>query len=250
MPSGNVDLEIQPGESTPILEITPRAQGQVISLASVTANQTLYAPDGTVAIATTEITDTVNDKIRAYFTPPQTASLDGGVYQWDITLDAPGLTPPHYQTLTYRLVVGASVTSYCTVADMVRLFTYEEVLALSQLNNPDAEVIDQAVVQAAIQQAEAEALSYVGPHIPSGEKPLILTYKIANMARYYLEINAPRDDSRLRYEDALSWCRAVARGQVSLGLQSDGEISQSAGGRARKAGRREHTVFSNGGYPI
>lgn len=112
---------------------------------------------------------------------------------------------------------------YCTVARMVELFSEPEMVALSQLYDPTATVIDPVRVEAAIAYAEDEINSYLGIRysLPLTSVPMVLTSKVADIARYQLDSLHPRDDVRRRYEDAVKWLYLVATGKLDLGLAVD-----------------------------
>jgi phage gp36-like protein len=63
--------------------------------------------------------------------------------------------------------------------------------------------------------------------LPIASVPMVLTNKAADIARYQLEHNDPREDVRKRYEDAIVWLKFVAAGKIGLGLNPIGEEVES-----------------------
>lgn len=120
---------------------------------------------------------------------------------------------------------------YCNQADLIRLFGLSEVESLSQLDYPGNGTIDTVRVQAACEYATQEIDAYLTFRytLPIVSVPMVLTNKAADIARYQLEHNAPREDVRQRYEDAIVWLKLVAAGKVGLGIGSNGtEVESSA----------------------
>lgn len=110
---------------------------------------------------------------------------------------------------------------FAQVADFIAAFGQDEALALTRLDEPEAEEIKAELINRALVLASDEAASFVtaaGYQLPLVVLPGILTQKTLDIARYRLEHINARDDVRKRYEDALTWLMMLAKGTVNLGI--------------------------------
>ena len=109
--------------------------------------------------------------------------------------------------------------AYITEADLVALFSLDEIRVLSNLKEPNATVINSARVAAAIAWATEIIDSYASVFYltPLAIVPAILKGYAADLARYQMDLNRPREDVRQRYEDAIAWLKLLSTGKVSLG---------------------------------
>lgn len=122
-----------------------------------------------------------------------------------------------------------------SVEALVAMFTEPEIRQLSNLGNRSAVSIDEERVKTAINTAEAELNSYIPSDllsriIAAPIVPEVLRRKTGDVTRYHLDIANPREDVRLRYEDAIAWAGrlATARGFIHLGLADEEVISPQA----------------------
>ena len=115
---------------------------------------------------------------------------------------------------------------YANVADMVARFGDLEVIQISDRNLDG--LIDDDVVNVALRDASAEIDAYLGrfKH-PFDEVPPILTRLCCDIARYRLAATSGTlitDEIRNRYKiDVLDLLKALAKGEVQLGSDSQGE---------------------------
>lgn len=116
--------------------------------------------------------------------------------------------------------------AYITEQDLIDLFGEEEIIDLSNLDNPNATTVNSVRVTAAIAQSEDILHTYASAYYSIPLVPIDSTVPIAppsvrgillDHARYHLDINRPREDVRVRYEDGLEWLLLLAKGKVSLG---------------------------------
>lgn len=115
---------------------------------------------------------------------------------------------------------------YANVADMVARFGDLEVIQISD-RNADG-MIDDDVVLVALADATAEIDAYLGRfRQPFTETPPILKRLCCDIARYRLTATSGvqiTDEIRNRYKiDVLDLLKALARGDVQLGVDSLGE---------------------------
>jgi len=108
--------------------------------------------------------------------------------------------------------------SYATKQDMIDRFGEEEILAITDIANPPAGVIDDDRLTKALDDADAEINSYIATRITTPVTPVSrqLVNLACAIARYRLSDPA-RDRIRTDYEDARTFLRAVGAGSASLG---------------------------------
>lgn len=113
--------------------------------------------------------------------------------------------------------------AYITAQDLIDLFGEEEIIELSNLDTPNAIVVNFGRVAKAIAWAQEIIDSYASVYylVPlsgtAGAVPVIIRGYTSDLARYQLDCNRPREDVRIRYEDAIKWLVLLAAGKVSLG---------------------------------
>lgn len=111
--------------------------------------------------------------------------------------------------------------AYCTIADMLSRFGESE---LVQLTNPGGTVVDEAVLGQVILDAAAEIEAYLGGRyaLPLNPVPKVLVRIACNLARYYLYDNESNEAVEKGREDAVGFLKSVAKGDIRLGIASDG----------------------------
>lgn len=94
-----------------------------------------------------------------------------------------------------------------------------------------------AAILETIDEALQDALGEIEPRLQAGgydlplaSSPRMLIKAHADIARYYLHGDAVTDVVRQRYEDAISWLKAVVRGQADLGLTAADEAAEDPTG--------------------
>lgn len=115
---------------------------------------------------------------------------------------------------------------YAQVQDMIDRFGDLEII---QISDRDADgLIDEDVVQTALADASAEIDAYLGRYPKTFQQPpLILTRLCCDIARYRLSATSGvtiTEEIKNRYKiDVLDLLRAMARGDVQLGIDEKGE---------------------------
>ncbi len=140
---------------------------------------------------------------------------------------------------------------YATIQDFERAFTEEEAVALSNLNKPEATVVDAEVLNEALVNASAEIDSYLRARysLPFAIVPQELVPHCLSISRYRLTSYDPSDDVRQRYEDSVRWLEQVARGLAILDVPApEQEVVQGVGMPQYCAPGRIFTHSSLGGY--
>lgn len=116
--------------------------------------------------------------------------------------------------------------AYATVEDMVARFSELEVIQLTDRNQDG--LIDEDVAAVALADATAEIDTYLGRFKrPFTDVPPILKRLCCDIARYRLTAANGvliTDEIRNRYKiDVLDLLRAMAKGEVQLGVDDSGE---------------------------
>lgn len=109
------------------------------------------------------------------------------------------------------------MSTYATLSDLVLRFGERELAQLS--NRSGLDVIDDAVVARALEDANAEAHAYLATRypVPVAPVPALLARLVCDIARYRLYDDAAPEEVRKRYEDAVRLLRSIAAGDVSIG---------------------------------
>ena len=134
---------------------------------------------------------------------------------------------------------------YGSVATLLERFGEAELLQLAP--GPEGEgaepVLDEALLLSTLRRASREADSYLAtryavpltPAVDAAGAPLWpepLTSFVADMAHYHLCGGNARDDEGItrRYQEALDWLKAVAKGQADLPPPPDSGAGDAGGG--------------------
>jgi phage gp36-like protein len=131
---------------------------------------------------------------------------------------------------------------YITLTDLQQRFSADEILALA---DDGAGQIDQDEIDRAIEDASGEIDGYVaagGYAVPLSPVPSIVKAYACDIARYRLYDDAATEQVTKRYDDAIKFLRAVARGEVLLGI---GTADETAGSAEFELGSR---VMPGGGF--
>ena len=149
---------------------------------------------------------------------------------------------------------SAAATPYVSEQNLIDRFGESELVQLTDTVNRPASTIDGAKVAAAIRDASALIDSYILARTPlplqAAAVPPVLTRVAGDIARYYLHGSRADGDhpATMRYRDALSWLKDVAKGTVQLESGGpDGDPEPSQGG-ANHEGRRVFTDESLRGF--
>ncbi len=126
--------------------------------------------------------------------------------------------------------------SYCTQQNFADRFDEQELIQLTDRAIPPAGVVDTVVIAQALADADAEIDGYLAGRyaLPLASVPPRLTRLAADIARYYLYDNRASEEVRTRYEDAIKYLLALAKGEIALGADpppAAGAPQYSAPGR-------------------
>lgn len=134
---------------------------------------------------------------------------------------------------------------YCTLATLVERFGNEEMLDLAA--DETGLAIDEAIVTTAIEDAAGEIdgrIAAGGYSVPLESVPRIITAYCADIARYRLYDDRATEQVSKRYDDAIKFLRAVAKGEVRLGIGASAS-EDTAGSVSFQSGSR---VMPGGGF--
>jgi phage gp36-like protein len=113
---------------------------------------------------------------------------------------------------------------YATQQDFIDAFREPETIMLTNLDLPNAVVVDPIPLAKALADASALIDSYCGARylLPLNPLPVVVNRYCLDIARYMLDRIRSREDVRQRYEDAIRFFEQVTKGLVSLGADVAG----------------------------
>ena len=134
--------------------------------------------------------------------------------------------------------------AYITQAQLVDRFGVDELIRLTDRDGSAGAVVT-AVLDAAIADAGSEADAYVGARylLPLSPVPDVLVRVVADLVRYRLYDEAATEQVRKRYEDAVRFLSALAKGAISIGVLPSGAAPAASGEPQMQSGGR---VFGRG----
>jgi phage gp36-like protein len=121
--------------------------------------------------------------------------------------------------------------SYATKQHMIERYGERELVQLTDALNMPPAAIDDTVLQAKLDDADAEINSWLAARVttPVSPVPRILVNKACAIARKYLYSDRATQQVTDDYEDAMTWLRAVSKGQVAIGDNTAETVAPSAG---------------------
>ena len=107
--------------------------------------------------------------------------------------------------------------TYATQQDLVDRFGELELIQLSDRESTGS--IDATVVGKALADADELVDSYIAARValPLSTVPPRLARVAGDVARYYLHADAPTEQVRAAYKDAVAWLKDIAAGKATLG---------------------------------
>lgn len=130
--------------------------------------------------------------------------------------------------------------TYAARQDMIERFGEQELIQATDRADPPAGVISDAVLNGAIDDAEAEINGYVAPKyaLPFASVPSILKRWTCDIALYFLLKDRAAEAVVKRYESIVKSLRMVNAGELSLGRDATGNEVASNDGAKVKAAKR------------
>lgn len=114
--------------------------------------------------------------------------------------------------------------SYAVAADIYARYGRDAATRLTDRDSPRRNEPDEAVINAAIAEAEGEIDSYLAGRyeLPIANPPAILKSRAVAMAWAKLHISVPNDNAENEAEIARRWLRDITAGRATLGLNAAG----------------------------
>jgi phage gp36-like protein len=119
---------------------------------------------------------------------------------------------------------------YATIANLIASFGEAE---LVQLTDREATGdYDEAVITRALQDAAELINSYLSQRypLPLPATPQVVITRACDIARWRLYKDAPTEEVRKRYEEAVAWLRDVVAGKAGLGFPDSSQQPAPIGG--------------------
>lgn len=117
------------------------------------------------------------------------------------------------------------MAAYLTEIEFLSFFDEEEIIQLTNLNDATATTVESTRLQSAIERAsdEIDSLLRRSWTLPLTNIPRILKTWCADIVRYFLDFNNPREDVYLRYREAKKAIQEVAERKRDIGLDENDE---------------------------
>ena len=139
---------------------------------------------------------------------------------------------------------------YATRQGMIDRFGEEELIQLTDRATPPTDMIDDAVLDAALNDADAEINGYIQARypLPLASVPLQISRVARDIARYYLYDDSVTETVENRYKEAIKTLEQIAKGVVHLGLDPVGETTASSASPETSADAPVFSPTTLGGY--
>lgn len=133
---------------------------------------------------------------------------------------------------------------FATRDDLVLRYGEAEIIDLTDRAIPRAGEIDDAVLQVAIDDAEAMIQAHLGAKYSrlAEDRPKALVIQACAIARYHLFVR-PTEEVEKRYSAAIKFFDRIGKGEISIGQAHDAGRVTEAGGPTAQAPK---PVFSGG----
>ena len=112
---------------------------------------------------------------------------------------------------------------YCTLNDLITTYGEKNIVLLSDRVNKPAVIIDEAIVERAIDDAAGEINMHLQTRysLPLPSVPTVLKRIACVLAYLALHMNIPEDHpARTAAKDQRALLKGIAKGELSLGLDS------------------------------
>ena len=122
--------------------------------------------------------------------------------------------------------------TYATQADMIARFGEDDLIRLTDRDDPPLEAVDATVLAAAQADAAATIDSFVASRytLPLSPAPRVLAGIECDLAWFNLQRGRVTEDAQKRKDDALRFLRDVSAGKASLGPDASNALPAEAGG--------------------
>lgn len=125
--------------------------------------------------------------------------------------------------------------AYCTAQDVIDRFGEDELIRLTAQANEFGEYgteVNQTQLDRALSDASATIDSYLASRypLPMANVLPILNRLACDIVRYFLHDVSPLDEVTNRYKEAIRFLEKVSKGEISLGITTDGERPDTVDG--------------------
>jgi len=140
--------------------------------------------------------------------------------------------------------------SYASAQQMIDRFGEAELIQLTDRANPPLQTIDDYVLNAALNDADAEINGYLQARytLPLASVPLNIARIARDIARYRLYDDAVTDAVKLRYEQAVKELERISKGIIQLGLDGSNHTVNATAQAATAADAAVFTPTALAGY--
>lgn len=113
--------------------------------------------------------------------------------------------------------------TYCTEQDLITRYGQDELIQLTDKQNVGQ--LDTDVINSAIADADSLIDSYLGSRydLPVNPVPRSLLRIACEITRYYLYETMATDEVKDRYNEAVKSLKAISKGEMSIGISTQGE---------------------------
>lgn len=107
---------------------------------------------------------------------------------------------------------------YATLADLITAFSEDEILQLSNIDDPDAIAIGRSVVDRALQDASDQIDAYLSARysVPLNPVPSLIKNYTCDVTRYLLDKDNPREEVTRRRDLVFAFLRDLSMGKANL----------------------------------
>lgn len=112
--------------------------------------------------------------------------------------------------------------AYATATDMAARFPQTELIDFTNPNNPDAETVNEATLDIALEDASAtiDAMLAKRMTVPVSPVPPVLIAVCCDIARYRLYAARSTEEVEKRYDNAIKLLGNIAAGEINIGAKS------------------------------
>lgn len=113
---------------------------------------------------------------------------------------------------------------YCTRQGMIDRFGQEELIELTDRGNPPADIIDDTVLNRALDDADSVINGYLSAryNLPLAAVPTSLARYAADIARFFLYDDNVTERVEKAYTLAINFLKDVSKGVASVGVNDEG----------------------------
>ena len=123
--------------------------------------------------------------------------------------------------------------SYCTLDDLLLRFGTDELVRLTNIDDPSATTINAAVLAVMITDADAVINDFLCNYLPLPSIPARLVRAACDIVRYFLYKDMPTEHVVARFDDACHYLKHIDLDQMGIGADATGtaviDVSDSIG---------------------